>query len=97
MLSNLPVEIHHGKKIVEVGSIHINKGRMLEHFMMMNKYDTVICAGDDETDESMFRVHAENIISIKIGQEDTAAKFRVSGPKAFRAFLAQTIDKLTEK
>jgi trehalose 6-phosphate synthase/phosphatase len=93
MLSNLPVEIHHGKKIVEVGSIHINKGRVMEHFMMMNRYDTVMCAGDDETDESMFRVNAENIISIKVGQEDTAAKFCVSSPRALRDFLNQALDK----
>jgi trehalose 6-phosphate synthase/phosphatase len=95
VLSNLPVEIHHGKKIVEVSSIQINKGGVLEHFMLLNKYDAVLCAGDDETDESMFRLTADNIISIKIGKEDTAAKFRVSSPRAFRYFLAHTIDKLT--
>jgi trehalose 6-phosphate synthase/phosphatase len=94
MLSNLPVEIHHGKKIVEVGSIQINKGSVLEHFMMLNKYDAVLCAGDDETDESMFRLNADNIISIKVGKEDSAAKYRVSSPRAFRDFLAKAIDKL---
>jgi trehalose 6-phosphate synthase/phosphatase len=94
LLSNLPVEIHHGKKIVEVSSIQINKGSVLEHFMLLNRYDTVLCAGDDETDESMFRLSAGNIISIKIGKEETAAKFRVSNPRAFRDFLAQAVDRL---
>jgi len=92
MLSNLPVEIHHGKKIVEVSSIKINKGSVLEHFMLSNHYDVVVCAGDDETDESMFRLTADNIISIKIGKGDTAAGFRVSSPREFRKFLAQVID-----
>ena len=94
MLSNLPVEIHHGKKIVEVSSIQINKGSVLEYFMLLNKYEAVLCAGDDETDESMFRLNADGIISIKIGKEDTAAEFRVSGPRAFRDFLTQAIDRL---
>jgi len=94
MLSNLPVEIHHGKKIVEVSSIQINKGSVLEHFMLLNKYDPVLCAGDDETDESMFRLAADNILSIKIGRGNTAAKYRVSSPAVFRKFLARTIDKL---
>jgi trehalose 6-phosphate synthase/phosphatase len=94
MLSNLPVEIHHGKKIVEVSSIQINKGNVLEHFMLLNNYDVVLCAGDDETDESMFRVNDDRIISIKIGRENTAAKFRISSPRAFRQFLTQTIDEL---
>jgi trehalose-phosphatase len=92
MLSNLPVEIHHGKKIVEVSSIKINKGSVMEHFMLSNNYDVVVCAGDDETDESMFRLTADNIVSIKIGVGDTAAGYRVSSPKAFRKFLAQVID-----
>ena len=95
MLSNLPVEIHHGKKIVEVSSIQINKGIVLEHFMLLNKYDTVLCAGDDETDESMFRLTGDNIISVKIGTGNTAARFRVPSPKAFRYLLAQAIDKFT--
>ena len=94
MLSNLPVEIHHGKKIVEVSSIQINKGSVLEHFMLLNKYDPVLCAGDDETDESMFRLAADNIMSIKIGRGNTAAKYRVSSPAVFRKFLTQTLDKL---
>jgi trehalose 6-phosphate synthase/phosphatase len=94
LLSNLPVEIHHGKKIVEVSSIQINKGSALEHFMLMNRYDAVLCAGDDETDESMFRLNIDNLISIKIGKEETAARFRVSSPRAFRDFLAQAVDKL---
>jgi len=92
MLSNLPVEIHHGKKIVEVSSIKINKGSVLEHFMLSNNYDVVVCAGDDETDESMFRLTADNIVSIKIGMGDTAASYRVSSPRAFRKFLAHVID-----
>ncbi|MEJ2099059.1 MAG: bifunctional alpha,alpha-trehalose-phosphate synthase (UDP-forming)/trehalose-phosphatase [Desulfobacterales bacterium] len=94
MLSNLPVEVHHGKKIVEVSSIQINKGNVLEYFMLLNKYDAVLCAGDDETDESMFRLNTEGIISIKIGKEDTAAEFRVSSPRAFRDFLTQALNKL---
>jgi trehalose 6-phosphate synthase/phosphatase len=95
MLSNLPVEIHHGKKIVEVSSIQINKGSVLEHFMSLNKYDTVLCAGDDETDESMFRLKADNIISIKVGAGETAANYRVPNPRLFRELLTRAIDEFT--
>ncbi len=96
MLSNLPVEIHHGQKIVEVGSMQLNKGIVLAHFVHLNKYDAVLCAGDDETDESMFRyADGAEMFSIKVGNgADTTAKFRVSGPKAFRAFLFDLLDKL---
>jgi trehalose-6-phosphatase len=61
---------------------------------LLNAYEAVLCAGDDETDENMFRIEAPEIISIKIGNEgETTAKFRVSGPKVFRAFLNQALEK----
>ena len=94
MLSNLPVEIRHGQKIVEVGSMQINKGILLGHFVQLNNYDAVLCAGDDETDESMFRYTDDaEMFSIKVGAgADTMARFRISGPKAFRRFLSDILD-----
>ncbi|MCP4747530.1 MAG: bifunctional alpha,alpha-trehalose-phosphate synthase (UDP-forming)/trehalose-phosphatase [Desulfobacteraceae bacterium] len=93
MLSNLPVEIHHGKKIVEVCSIHINKGMAMEYFINKNKYDMALCAGDDETDESMFRITGDRITSIKVGPGKTYAGFKVDSPAKFRQFLARLIEK----
>ena len=87
MLTNLPVEIHHGKKIVEVCSIQINKGMVMEYLFSKNDYDMGLCAGDDETDESMFRSQLPGLISIKVGEGGTAAQFRSPGPRAFRRFL----------
>jgi trehalose 6-phosphate synthase/phosphatase len=98
MLCNLPVEIHHGKKIVEVSSNQINKGMVLEHFIFVNQYDGVLCAGDDETDESMFRIRDDKIISINIGNNPkTTAKFHIANPKAFRNFLMKCLEKLSSK
>jgi len=96
MLSNLPVEIHHGLKIVEVGSMQLNKGIVLGHFAQLNHYDSILCAGDDETDESMFRYSDDaEMFSIKVGDSaNTMAKFRTAGPKAFRAFLSQVLDRI---
>ncbi len=94
MLSNLPVEIHHGKKNVTIVSNHANKGSVVYHLLTMNQYDAAICAGDDETDESMFRLSYNSIISVKIGKrEKTEAKFRCSSPKAFRTFLNQLLSR----
>jgi len=94
MLSNLPVEIRHGQKIVEVGSMQINKGIVLGYFVQLNNYEAVLCAGDDETDESMFRyVGDAELFSIKVGNDaDTMARFRMPGPKAFRAFLSDMLN-----
>ncbi|MBN2376174.1 MAG: bifunctional alpha,alpha-trehalose-phosphate synthase (UDP-forming)/trehalose-phosphatase [Sedimentisphaerales bacterium] len=91
MLSNLPVEIHHGKKIVEVSSTHINKGMALEHFLQAQGYKAVVCAGDDETDESMFRLDHEQIVSIKVGDGETVARYKVPSPKELRDFLIRAL------
>jgi len=94
LLSNVPVVIHHGKKIVEVTSTHINKGLALEHFFHLKSYAFALCAGDDETDESMFRLTHSNLISIKIGAGNTHAKYRISSPSEFRSFLLRLIERL---
>lgn len=91
LLSNLPVEIHHGKKIVEVSSIRVNKGIVLDRFFAEHHYPAAICAGDDETDESMFRMADERVLTIKIGEGHTAARFRMEDPAELRRFLTQLL------
>ena len=77
LTTNLPVEVHHGKKIVEVSSVYVNKGIALKHFVEKKAYDLVLCAGDDQTDESMFRQEGFEQVSVKVGDGDTHADFRV--------------------
>lgn len=95
MLSNLPVEIRHGKKIVEVTSIQISKGIIMEHLLLEKQFDAIVCAGDDETDESMFRSAIPEVISIKVGDGGTAARFRIAGPRAFRNFMKQALQRVS--
>lgn len=96
MLANMPVEIHHGKKIVEIVSIQINKGNVMERLVQANNYDAVLCAGDDETDESMFRIGDDRIISVKVGSSaKTAAQYRVATPKAFLEFLEELLESVS--
>ena len=93
ILSNLPVEIHHGKKNVTIASAYANKGSIVSHLMTTKNHEAAICAGDDETDESMFRLTNLRITGIKIGDgnQETAAGFRCPSPKAFRAFLGKLL------
>jgi trehalose 6-phosphate synthase/phosphatase len=91
MVSNLPVEIHLGKKIVEVSSIHVNKKAAVQHCIHGVPYDLVLCAGDDQTDEGMFQTNHENLFSIKVGEGDTHANYRIKGPAEMRALLTKLI------
>jgi len=84
---NLPVEIHHGKKIVEIRSIEIGKGRIVEKFLHETDYKWAICVGDDTTDENMFKVSANNLVKVKVGSGETNATFRCTGPDNVLEFL----------
>jgi len=94
MLSNLPVEIHHGRRIVEVSAMQINKGAVMEYFLNRYGYGALLCAGDDTTDERMFRIEDRRIVSIKVGEGDSAAQFRVSSPQRFRRKLNEILSRL---
>ncbi|HQP11081.1 MAG TPA: trehalose-phosphatase, partial [Candidatus Omnitrophota bacterium] len=91
ILANENVVVNQGRLIVEVSSNQISKGTAVRHFMEKKDYDRVICVGDDKTDEAMFKIDDPRIISIKIGPEDTFAKYRLSSPTLLRDFLAQLI------
>ena len=86
LLANDPVSVRHGRKIVEITRSTVSKGaavaRLLRH---RSDDDLVLCAGDDETDESMFTLEAKHIISIKIGTADTRAAYRIPTPADFRS------------
>ncbi len=94
MLANLPVEVHHGKKIVEVTSMQVSKGAAMEYFLSQEDYDLVLCAGDDQTDESMFALTDERIVSIKIGEGDTQARYRAKDPADFRRLMNDILDQV---
>ncbi|KAI9011250.1 glycosyltransferase family 20-domain-containing protein [Gaertneriomyces semiglobifer] len=57
VLSKLPIEILIGKKNLEVRPISINKGEIVKRLMKENpSAEFVFCAGDDRTDEDMFKM-----------------------------------------
>ncbi len=94
MLSNLPVQIHHGKKNVVIASAQANKGAAVSRFMASKNHDAALCVGDDATDETMFRLSDERIVGAKVGDgRETDADFRCSSPQALRAFLRELISK----
>ncbi len=92
-ISNLPVCIHQGQRIVEVSSQHVSKGMAVARFMNETAYDRILCAGDDKTDETMLYFDDEKVVTVKVGDKDTDAAYRVSSPQSFRRFLAAINEK----
>ncbi|KAG0292977.1 threalose-6-phosphate phosphatase [Dissophora globulifera] len=59
VLSKLPVEILVGKKNLEVRPTIVNKGEIVKRLLLQHpEVEFVLCAGDDKTDEDMFRALA---------------------------------------
>ena len=87
--SNDPVQVRHGKKIVEVVSTQVSKGIAVANLVATKNYGGVVCAGDDQTDESMFALDVPGLVTIKIGGGMTQARTRLPDPLALRQFLAR--------
>ena len=90
MAANLPVTVHHGKKIVEVSSLQVNKGEAID--FLMNRWETQVAlvAGDDQTDETMLSLSPPNVdfYAVKVGKGSTRAAYRTDIP-GLRGFLEE--------
>lgn len=77
ILVDTDIEIYNGTKIIEVKPRGIHKGAVAEDLMAVHKADFILCMGDDYTDEDMFRTLPEDAFTIKVGIEDTDARFQI--------------------
>jgi trehalose 6-phosphate synthase/phosphatase len=93
LLSNQPVEILAGHKVVEIRPYGIHKGRIIPPLSPERLASTVILAmGDDRTDEDLFAALPSDAISVKVGPGPTHARFRVDGVPAARSFLQSLVE-----
>lgn len=77
------LEVIMGNKIVEVRNSGIDKGSAIKKILFKKSYDFIFAAGDDTTDEDMFKVLAEKkaCYSIKVGPEASFAHFNLQTPQ----------------
>ncbi|RME93888.1 MAG: bifunctional alpha,alpha-trehalose-phosphate synthase (UDP-forming)/trehalose-phosphatase [Candidatus Hydrogenedentota bacterium] len=88
-LTNEPLSILHGKKVVEARAIEANKGSFARWYVdrYAKSQDTIIALGDDATDEELFEALNHRAISIKVGQGPTSAKYRLPSQEDVFPFL----------
>ncbi len=88
-IPNRHLEVQMGNKIVEVRQSGINKGKFIEDLIRRETYDFIFAAGDDRTDEDMFKslLHTANVYSIKVGPEASYAKYNLYTPHMVVAML----------
>ena len=78
-----------GNKIVEIRQSGINKGNFINKLINKEKYDYIFAAGDDRTDEDMFKalIDTDNTFTIKVGPEASYAKYNLHTPQMIVSLL----------
>jgi trehalose 6-phosphate synthase/phosphatase len=91
-LSNQPLEVLEGRKVVEVRIRGIGKAVVAREGRPPG---VTIAFGDDRTDEELFRALPRSSITVAVGQPLAAARYRVDGPQVVRQILRMVIEERT--
>ncbi len=82
-LANLPVAVVQGHRLVEVRPQGVNKGsfaRSTLNGLAKDQQATVLCFGDDRTDEEMFLALPPKAWSCRVGNRRTMARYYLHNP-----------------
>jgi trehalose 6-phosphate synthase/phosphatase len=89
-------EVIHGHKVVEIRSRGANKGAAYSEVATLKKFDFVLAAGDDRTDEDLFyRLTGANEYTIRVGSAASFARYNVPEPQDVIRFLTQLSERRT--
>jgi trehalose 6-phosphate synthase/phosphatase len=77
MVDSTEVGVYGGHKIVEIKPRGIHKGTVADELLASSEADFVFCAGDDYTDEDMFKALPEDAYTVKVGLKETHARFQL--------------------
>lgn len=81
--------LQEGNKVLEVKDTRVNKGYVSSLFIQQNDFDFILGAGDDYTDEDIFLSLPPGSFSIKIGIENTNAKYQLKSCQSMRRLLGK--------
>ena len=88
MTANLNLQVMEGDKIIEIKNAGINKGRSALYFLAQAvETDFILAAGDDYTDEFLFKVLPPAATTIKVGFRMTEARYNVKSHQQVRQLL----------
>lgn len=82
----LQLRILNGNTNVEVQIRGIDKGTAAQYWLQQH-YDFILAAGDDATDEDLFKAMPPTAFTVKVGPGHTSARLRLDSPAAMRQFL----------
>ena len=93
VLSNLPVAILPGHKVIEVRAHAAHKGAIVPRLVERCRPGTLLAAlGDDQTDEDLFAALPPDAVTIHVGTSPSRAQLRLGGVEEVRALLRALAD-----
>ncbi len=90
-LSNQPLEVLEGHKVIEIRFRGVHKGQVVHQVMEGFGTGLIVAIGDDRTDEDLFETLPPEAITIAVGRADTRARYRLSDWRAVRRWLGQLL------
>ena len=91
LIGNDDISILNGNKVMEIKSSNVNKGRAAMRVLAQKDYDFVFAIGDDWTDEFMFQELPEETVTVKVGLQNTQAKYFIESVTGVRGILQKFI------
>lgn len=85
------LQLLQGDKVIEVKSITINKGKAAMRWLEKDDFDFVMAIGDDHTDEDTFKAMPDDAITIKVGNNLSAATYYLSSFMEVRELLKEMV------
>jgi len=85
------VEATPGKAVLDLAVVSVTKGSAIDRLREQVGADAVLFVGDDVTDETGFARMGEGDVGVKVGDGETAAKYRVADPAAVTEMLQQLV------
>jgi trehalose 6-phosphate synthase/phosphatase len=86
-LSNQPLEVLEGKKVIEVRFRGLSKAVVAQENVTAAPRRVIIAFGDDRTDEDLFRALPASAITVAVGHRLVGARYWVEDPRAVRRVL----------
>lgn len=85
--ANFDVQVLEGKKVIEIRNSGVNKGAAALHCLAQLRPDFIFAAGDDLTDEDLFRALPAEAVTVRVGATHSHATYRVADHVELRALL----------
>ena len=73
LLSNQPLEVLEGKKVIEVRLRGVGKGVVAQRIEAEIEGSVIVAIGDDRTDEELFRALSPSSLTVAVGRPWTSA------------------------